>query len=143
MAAPGSRAHREYARWRARQIAYGRWEPWAAAAPVREHVRALRQAGVSYEAIAQAAGVATMTVHRLLHGEPAKGRPIPGRIRAAQAKQLLAVTGATVQDTAARRDETAPASPDRDGSSRGEPGPRLGRPAARGLGDRPGDHGHR
>ena len=104
MAAPGSRAHREYARWRARQIAYGRWEPWAAAAPVREHVRALRQAGASYEAIAQAAGVATMTVHRLLHGEPAKGRPIPRRIRAAHAKQLLAVTGATVQDAAARRD---------------------------------------
>jgi hypothetical protein len=45
-----------------------------------------------------------MTVHRLLHGEPAKGRPIPGRIRAAPAKQLLAVTGATVQDAAARRD---------------------------------------
>jgi hypothetical protein len=104
MAAPGSRAHREYARWRARQIAYGRWEPWAAAAPVREHVQALRQAGASYQAIAQAAGIATMTVRRLLHGEPAKGRPISGRIRAAQAKQLLAVTGATVQDAAARRD---------------------------------------
>jgi len=104
MAAPVSPAHREYARWRARQIAYGRWEPWAEAAPVREHVRLLRQAGASYQAIAQAAGIATMTVYRLQHGEPAKGRPVPDRIRAAHAEQLLAVTAAALQDAAARRD---------------------------------------
>ena len=101
---PGS--HREYARWRSRQIAYGRWEPCVDAAPVREHVRALRQAGASYEAIARAAGVAAMTVHRLLHGEPAKGRGIPGRIRAAPADRLLAVTAAGLRDAAARRDAT-------------------------------------
>jgi len=101
-AGPGS--HREYARWRARQIAYGRWEPWADAGPVREHVRVLRAAGTSHEAIAQAAGVAAMTVYRLLHGEPASGRPVPGRIRAVHAERLLAVTGAAVRDAAARRD---------------------------------------
>jgi hypothetical protein len=99
---PGS--HREYSRWRSRQMAYGRWEPWVDAAPVREHVRALRQAGASYEAIARAAGVAAMTVHRLLHGEPAKGRGVPGRIRAAPADRLLAVTAAGLRDAAARRD---------------------------------------
>ena len=104
MAAPDSRARREYERRRSRQIAYGRWEPWADAAPVREHVLALRQAGASYEAIARAAGVATMTVYRLLHGEPAKGRGVPGRIRAEPAERLLAVTTAAVQDAAARRD---------------------------------------
>ena len=94
MAAPDSRARREYERRRSRQIAYGQWEPWADAAPVREHVLALRQAGASYEAIARAAGVATMTVHRLLHGERANGRGVPGRIRAAPAERLLAVTTA-------------------------------------------------
>src|ERR1039457_5653569 len=45
-----------------------------------------------------------MTVHRLLHGEPAKGQPVPRRIRAAHAKHLLAVTAAAVQDAAPRRD---------------------------------------
>ncbi len=100
----GSGAHREYDRWRARQMAYGRWEPWADAGPVRAHVRELRQAGASHEAIAQAAGVAAMTVYRLLHGEPARGRPVPGRIRAAHAERLLAVTGAAVREAAARRD---------------------------------------
>ena len=104
MASPGSGAHREYSRRRARQIAYGRWEPWADAAPVREHVQLLRQAGASYEAIAQAAGVATMTVFRLLHGEPAVGRDAPGRVRAAHARQLLAVTTAELREAAARRD---------------------------------------
>ena len=101
---PGPGAHREYARWRARQMAYGRWEPWADAGPVREHVRVLRQAGASHEAIAQVAGVAAMTVHRLLHGEPARCRPVSGRIRAVHAERLLAVTGAAVRDAAARRD---------------------------------------
>jgi plasmid maintenance system antidote protein VapI len=85
-------------------MAYGRWEPWADAGPVRAHVRVLRATGASHEAIARAAGVAAMTVHRLLHGEPARGRPVAGRIRAAHAERLLAVTGAAVRDTAARRD---------------------------------------
>jgi hypothetical protein len=101
---PGPGPRREYARRRARQMAYGRWEPWADASPVRAHVRVLRQAGASYEAIAQVAGVAAMTVYRLLHGEPARGRPAPGHIRAAHAEQLLAVTGAAARGTATRRD---------------------------------------
>jgi len=85
-------SHRDYARWRARQIAYGRWEPWADAAPVREHVRRLRRFGASYHAIGQAAGVSAMTVHRLLNGCPAKRQAGPDRIGAAQARRLLAVT---------------------------------------------------
>jgi hypothetical protein len=101
---PGPGAHREYARRRARQMVYGQWEPWADADEVREHVRVLRQAGASYEAIARVAGVAAMTVYRLLHGEPASGRPVPGRIRAVHAERLLAVTGTAVRDAAARRD---------------------------------------
>jgi hypothetical protein len=92
MAAHGPGSHREYVRWRSRQIAYGRWQPWAGAGPVREHVQRLRQAGASYQAIAGAAEVSVMTVHRLLHGCPQHGRPVPERIRVAQAHQLLAVT---------------------------------------------------
>jgi hypothetical protein len=91
MAPHGSVSHREYVRWRSRQIAYGRWQPWADAGPVREHVQRLRQAGASYDAIARAAGVNAMTVHRLLHGCPPHGRPAPERIHAAQAHRLLAV----------------------------------------------------
>jgi hypothetical protein len=87
-----SRARREYVAWRARQIAYGRWAPWAPAEPVREHVRRLRQIGCSYRGIAQAAGVSAATVCGLVGGEPSRGRPAPGRIRAGHASRLLAVT---------------------------------------------------
>jgi hypothetical protein len=99
-----SRSDESYGRWRARQIAYRRWEPWASAAPVREHVRGLRRGGASLRAIGRAAGVSPTTVHRLLHGEPARCRPAPGRMRAAEARRLLAVTPGAAAQAAARRD---------------------------------------
>src|SRR5215472_17265835 len=61
-------AHRDYIRRRTRQIAYGRWEPWADAEPVRQHVRKLCHGGATYRAIARAAGVSPMTVHHLVNG---------------------------------------------------------------------------
>ena len=100
----GPGARRDYARWRARQIAYGRWQPWADAGPVRDHVRLLRQAGSSYHAIAEAAGVSVMMVCRLQRGEPARGRPAPSRVRASHAQRLLGVTTQALRDSAARRD---------------------------------------
>jgi AcrR family transcriptional regulator len=105
-----SRSHQEYVRWRARQIAYGRWEPWADAAVVRGHVRRLRAAGCSYEAIAAAAGVSPMTVHRALHGKQRTGdrgsaeRLPSARVSAVAAQRLLAVTPAMVAQVAVRRD---------------------------------------
>ncbi len=87
----GPGAHLVYSRRRARQIAYGRWEPWADAAPVRDHVRVLREGGASYRAIAGAAGVSTMMVHRLMNGCPAQRQPLPRRIGSAHARRLLAV----------------------------------------------------
>jgi hypothetical protein len=101
-AARGSR--RNYARWRARQIAYGQWEPWAPAAPVREHVQELHRDGATIRAIARAAGVSPMTVQRLLHGEPDRCRPAPHRMRAGGARRLLAVTPVSARQVAVRRD---------------------------------------
>jgi hypothetical protein len=101
----GPRVHRDYARSRARQIAYGRWQPWAETAdPVREHVRRLRQAGASYRAVARAAGVSPMTVCRLGRGDPADGRAT--RIHASHVRRLLAVTPGALQQASARRDAT-------------------------------------
>jgi hypothetical protein len=99
---PSSR--QEYARWRAQQIAYGRWEPWAMAAPVRAHVQALRRSGASFRSIGCAASVSPVTVHRLLHGEPSRCRGAPARIRAAEARRLLTVTPETARRAATRRD---------------------------------------
>lgn len=103
-----SASHRDYVRWRARQIAYGRWEPWADAAPVREHVRLLRRGGTSYQAIGDAAGVSPMTVHYLMNGCRSRTRPLPTRISSALAQRLLAVppaavNGATLNACGSRR----------------------------------------
>lgn len=103
---PRLQSHQDYARWRARQIAYGRWEPWTDAAPVRDQVRRLRVTGASYHAIARAAGVSPMTVYRLQNGAPPKGHGLPERIRALQATWLLAVTPERLERSTARRDAT-------------------------------------
>lgn len=94
--------HQAYSRRRTRQIAYGRWQPWAGATPVRDHVRALRRHGTSYAAIAQAAGVSPMTVHHLLNGRSSLTGQLPHRVGSAQATRLLAVSPSTV--TAGVRD---------------------------------------
>lgn len=101
-----TRLHRDYCRWRARQIAYGRWRPGADATPVRGHRRMLRAGGASYQAIARAAGVSPMTVHWLLHGEPSRRQGVTGRVRAAPAGRLLAITPAMLDEVARRRDAT-------------------------------------
>ena len=59
------------------------------AGPVRDHVGRLRAAGASYEAIGNAAGLGTMTVHDLMHSS--------GRVTAATAAALLAVTARQVE----------------------------------------------
>jgi AcrR family transcriptional regulator len=105
-------SHRQYVRRRAREIAYGRWDPWADADVVRRHLERLRVVGVSYDAIASVAGVSPMTVHRLHRGKPRAGErrrsgPQPtARVSAATAQRLLAVTPAMVEQVAARRDAT-------------------------------------
>ncbi len=85
--------HRNYCRWRAQQIAYGRWRPWADATSVSDHLRTLRTAGASYQSIARVAGVSPMTVHRQLHGERANSHSVNGRVRAAPAAQALIAIG--------------------------------------------------
>jgi len=105
-------SHREYVRRRARQIAYGRWQPWADAFIVRNHVRRLRATGASYESIACVAGVSPMTVHRVLCGKRytedrgRAGRQHLARVSAVAAQRLLAVTPALLEQVAVRRDAT-------------------------------------
>jgi Bacterial regulatory proteins, lacI family len=98
--------HRDYCRSRARQIAYGRWRPWADAAPVREHLSTLRASGASCQTIARAAGVSPMTVHRLLDMRSASRSGAAERVRAATAERMFAVTTVTVTGVASRRYST-------------------------------------
>jgi hypothetical protein len=70
-------------------IAYGQWQPYVDAEPARQHVQALRAAGLGRRRIAQLAGVPASAVAGLLYGQP--GRPPARRLRPGTAARLLAV----------------------------------------------------
>lgn len=69
---------------RRRTIAYGRWHPFADAAPVREHIARLRAAGMGIDQVAALAGVGGGTVRQLVYGNT-------GQVRTATAAAILAV----------------------------------------------------
>jgi hypothetical protein len=82
----GGRTVTAYGRRRAIRIATGRWHPWADPAPLRAHVRRMRDQGASYQAIAEAAGLGVMTVHAIVNRR--------GRVTARTAAAILAITEA-------------------------------------------------
>lgn len=102
-------ANRAYENRRSRLIAYGRWQPYVDAEPVRQHVRALMAAGMGWQRISRLAGAPSGAVSKLLYGQD--GRPPSRRIRPATAAALLAVRptlehlapGARVDPTGTRR----------------------------------------
>lgn len=81
-----------YERYRTRQKAYGRWEPYVDAEPARAHVRALQAAGMGWRRIAAVAGLSTNVVSKLLYGCSPRGMAPSKRIRPDTAAKLLAVT---------------------------------------------------
>jgi len=77
---------------RERDIAYGRWESqWWDAAPVREHVLALRAAGMGSRRICEISGVARSVLQALINGRRKYDWRPSVRISAANAEALLAV----------------------------------------------------
>lgn len=79
----------EYARNRNRQIAYGRWDPWTEAQPVRDHIADLSAAGIGWVRAAELAGLPPATVSHWLYGH--NGWPPPEKIHAEKAAKMLAV----------------------------------------------------
>ena len=75
---------------RARMILYGRWQPFVDATRAREHVQALRAAGIGWRRAAELAGVAPATVDKILHGGPGS-RPQTRRLRPETEQKILAV----------------------------------------------------
>jgi DNA-binding NarL/FixJ family response regulator len=69
---------------------FGRWRPFVDAAPVREHIRALRAAGIGVEQIAMLAGISTSHVREL--ADPGRdGDPGIRRVRPQTAHQVLRI----------------------------------------------------
>lgn len=90
---PCVEANSAYTKHRNREIAYGRWNAWMDAGPVREHVRQLMGDGLTWRAIAERAHLSHSTVKQLLYGRPSKGEPPSVRVRRKTWTSLLGVTG--------------------------------------------------
>lgn len=85
------KAARDYENNRYRAIAYGRWQPFVDAEPVRQHVRALGEFGIGWIRVAKLAGVSTGGVSKLLYGDRPRGLAPTKRVRPDTALKLLAV----------------------------------------------------
>jgi DNA-binding phage protein len=81
-------AKNRWARRRRRLIGYGQWQPFTDATPAREHVLAIKAAGMGLANIAARTGVNRGSLDHLLYGSP----PIPpaAQIRTENAQALLA-----------------------------------------------------
>lgn len=89
---PACRAcERNYMARRARLMAYGRWQPFVDAEPVRAHVRMLGSYGIGWQRVARLAGVSNGGLSRLLYGTYGTGYPPSKRVRTTTADKLLAV----------------------------------------------------
>ncbi|MCW2899184.1 MAG: hypothetical protein JWO67_1449 [Streptosporangiaceae bacterium] len=74
----------------ARERIYGRWDPYVDAGPVREHIAALRAAGIGVERIAQLAGLSVSHVRQL--AQHARGDAAPTRrVRPSTAARALGI----------------------------------------------------
>lgn len=84
-------ANRAFEKQRTRLIAYGRWNPWVDAEPVRAHIRYLQACGMGLRAIENAADVPRRRLQAILNGRPERGTGPQGKMRPALATAVLAV----------------------------------------------------
>lgn len=100
-----------YEAHRRRMIAYGRWHPYVAPDRARDHVQALRDAGMGLPTIARRARLSIGVLQHLVYGDPAEGIPPARQIRPENEAKILAVRatldmlagGAFIDATGTRR----------------------------------------
>lgn len=76
---------------RERAIAYGTWQPFVDAEPVRRHIRDLQACGLGTRRIAALAGIDRKRVTALLNGRPGRGAPPQTKLRQGTAAAILTV----------------------------------------------------
>jgi plasmid maintenance system antidote protein VapI len=88
---PCATANATYYATRERAIAYGTWQPYVDAEPVRQHIRDLLACGLGTRRIAALAGVDRKRITAVLNGRPERGTPPQTKLRPAIAAAILAV----------------------------------------------------
>lgn len=81
---------RDHANTRARLIAYGRWQPYVDAEPVRAHIRMLSSYSIGIQRTRVLAGMSNGSLSRLLYGRGEQRGP-SRRIRTETADRILAI----------------------------------------------------
>jgi len=76
---------------RARSIAYGTWEPFVDAEPVRVHLRNMQDCGIGLRRVASAAGVDRKRLQAVLTGRPERGTGPQKQVRPDFAAAVLAL----------------------------------------------------
>lgn len=76
---------------RSRLVAYGRWQPFTDAEPVRQHIRMLSSYGIGWQRVCRLSGVSNGGVSRILYGAPYAGGAPTKRVRTTTADKILAV----------------------------------------------------
>lgn len=89
-------AYRAYQRTYNRKRAYGTWQPYVDAEPVRQHIQALRGAGIGIDRIAEHAGLNITSVSSLIY-DLGSTHPRRKRIRPETAATLLAIRAQDIQ----------------------------------------------
>jgi hypothetical protein len=80
-----------YREARTRAIAYGTWQPWADAAPVREHLLQLQSCGLGLRCVAELAGVDRRRLQAVLNGRAERQTGPQEQVRPALATAVLLV----------------------------------------------------
>ncbi|MEU1443053.1 hypothetical protein [Streptomyces mirabilis] len=101
----------DYDRTRNRLIAYGRWQPFVDAEPVRQHIRMLSSYGIGWQRVCRLSGASNGGVSRLLYGDRGRGYVPTKRVRTTTADRITAIRPtlenvaptATVDGTGTRR----------------------------------------
>lgn len=84
-------ARSQYDAARERAIAYGSWQPWTEAAPVRQHIRDLQACKLGLRRIAALAGVDRKRLQAILNGRSERGTGPQTKVRPALAAAVLSV----------------------------------------------------
>lgn len=88
---PCRQANRKAMSERSRLLAYGQWNPFVDAAPVREHIHYLQSCGMGLRTIAAAANVNRKTFQAILKGRPARDKGPQDKVRPTVAAAILAI----------------------------------------------------
>ncbi|WP_330236119.1 hypothetical protein [Streptomyces sp. NBC_00566] len=78
-----------YMQHRSRMVAYGRWQPYVDAEPIRQHVALLRACSLGIPRIRQLSGTSGGAMSKLLYG--ANGKPPSARVRTLTADRLTGI----------------------------------------------------